>query len=411
MTLRQRSGCRDSDFPLPRRQLRKLRKIEDSLREGPLIRPILERRFFPCNIVLGYRSLHGKYPGGRAFGKLKVADRDIEPINSCSATKAGRAAQAEREMIEVSQLRRVNLNRLPVLWELLRCRNVSVAATNLGLTQSTVSAALKDLRDQFEDELLVASGRELVLTDRAQELVPRLRATLELVGALMFDQPYNPSEDRGTFRIATADYVSALLLPEVAHDLAAQAPHAMVQVLHPSIQVAKDLKLGIVDLIIGPEQMIDWIGARTQEQFYCLETCFVDSLIGICPHGEAGHLTDLNSYLKRPHAAIHIHRELPASLEYDILLSQQIRQHNRFLVPSFALLPMLVEQAGLISVIPKSIAQQFAPRYRFEMFEPPVPFPPLTLKLLWARARQNDVRLRWFLDRIADAFRRLQAKL
>ncbi|MGO9356104.1 MAG: LysR family transcriptional regulator [Xanthobacteraceae bacterium] len=313
-------------------------------------------------------------------------------------------------MIEVSQLRKVNLNRLPVLWELLRCRNVSVAATNLGLTQSTVSAALKDLRDQFDDELLVPSGRELALTDRAQELVPRLRAILELAGNLMFDQPYSPSDDRGAFRIATADYVSTLLLPELAEDLATQAPHAMVQVLQPTLKVAKDLKLGIVDLIIGPEQMVDWIGARGQEQSYCLETCLVDSLIGICRPGEARHLTDLRTYLTRAHAAIHIHRELPASLEYDVLVSQQMRQDNRFLVPNFALLPLLVESAGLVSVIPKSIAQHYVSRYAFETFDPPIAFPPLTLKLLWARGREKDLRLRWFLDRIREAFRRLQAK-
>jgi DNA-binding transcriptional LysR family regulator len=348
-----------------------------------------------------------------------VADRGIETIDSYGAMhhepNVGRVVTnerraLERDMIEVSQLRKVNLNRLPVLWELLRCRNVSIAATNLGLTQSTVSAALKDLRDLFDDELLVSAGRELVLTDRAQELVPRLRAILELAGNMMFDQPYNPSDDRSAFRIATADYVSTLLLPELAEDLATHAPHAMVQILQPSIKVATDLKLGVVDLIIGPEQMIDWIGARGQEQQYCLETCLVDSLVGICRSGDAQHLTDLHTYLTRPHVAIHIHRELPASLEYDVLISKKMRQDNRFLVPSFALLPMLVENTGLVSVIPKSIARHYVSRYAFEMFDPPVAFPPLTLKLLWARGREKDLRLRWFLERIREAFRRVQAR-
>ncbi len=313
-------------------------------------------------------------------------------------------------MVEVNQLRKVNLNRLPVLWELLRCRNVSIAASNLCLTQSTVSAALKDLREQFDDELLVPSGRELVLTERAQELVPRLQAILELAEEMMFDEPYDPSTDRGTFRISTADYVSTLLLPELADAFATLAPHVLVQVLEPSTKASKDLGSGIADVIIGPEQMMDWIGARGQEQSYCLEPCFADSLVGICRSGEAQGLTDLNTYLTRPHASIHIHRELPASLEHDVLISRQMRQDNRFLVPDFALLPMLVEKAGLISVVPKSLAARYVSLYAFETFDPPVAFPPLTLHLLWARGREKDVRLHWFLDQIRAAFRRLQAE-
>lgn len=313
-------------------------------------------------------------------------------------------------MVEVNQLRKVNLNRLPVLWELLRCRNVSIAASNLGLTQSTVSAALKDLREQFDDELLIASGRELVLTERAQELVPRLQAMLDLAGDMICDPAYDPAKDRGTFRIATADYVSTLLLPELADALATQAPHVMVQILHPSLKVTNDLKLGIVDLIIGPEQMIDWIGARGQEQYYYTESCLSDSLIGICPIGQAQSLTDLNTYLTRPHAAVHIHRELPASLEYDVLISRQMKQDNRFVVPDFGMLPMLVDRAGLISVVPKSLASRYVKLYAIETFDPPVAFPPLTLTLLWARGREKDLRQRWFLGQVREAFRRLQAE-
>jgi DNA-binding transcriptional LysR family regulator len=88
-------------------------------------------------------------------------------------------------------------------------------------------------------------------------------------------------------------------------------------------------------------------------------------------------------------------------------LSKQMRQDNRFLVPDFALFPMLVETAGLVSVVPKSLASHYSSRYAFKIFDPP--FPPLTLKLLWSRSREKDLRLRWHLDQIREAFRRLQA--
>ena len=78
-------------------------------------------------------------------------------------------------MVHTNLLRSVNLNRLPVLWELLCCRNVSIAAANPNLTTPAVSSTLKSLRELYDDELLTAVGRGFVLTERAQEMVPLLQ--------------------------------------------------------------------------------------------------------------------------------------------------------------------------------------------------------------------------------------------
>ena len=73
-------------------------------------------------------------------------------------------------------LRRVNLNLLPILRELLRQRNVTEAAKRLNLTQSGVSEALGRLRAQFGDDLLVRVGRKMTPTALALELAPQLVA-------------------------------------------------------------------------------------------------------------------------------------------------------------------------------------------------------------------------------------------
>lgn len=316
-------------------------------------------------------------------------------------------------MVDTNVLRNVNLNRLPVLWELLRCRSVSLAAANLCLTQSTVSAALKSLRELFDDELLVPAGRELVLTERAQEIVPLLEATLSILGDLVRAPEFDPGEDDGIFRIGTADYVSFLLLPALAQTLQASAPRLTVQFVAAEARGLQDLKLGLIDVVIGPEQVLDWIGIRGHEGSFHFERCFVDPLVGIrrkpeAPSATAAPKMSLDDYLARPHASVYLHRELPASIEHDVLILKQLRQRNRFLVPEFTLLPMIVAQSDLISLVPRSMATYYAGLYHIALFEPPIEFPPLALNLLWLRGRERDKRFCWFLDAVRASFAALR---
>ena len=64
-------------------------------------------------------------------------------------------------------MRRVDLNLLYVLRELLKDPNTTKVAEKLNLTQSAVSAALGRLRWAFQDDLFVRSGRAMAPTRRA----------------------------------------------------------------------------------------------------------------------------------------------------------------------------------------------------------------------------------------------------
>jgi|SRR5215469_3151822 len=64
--------------------------------------------------------------------------------------------------------KQTRLDLLPILHELLRSRSVTQTARTLGITQPTVSHALRRLRDVFDDDPLVSLGRDLRLTARAE---------------------------------------------------------------------------------------------------------------------------------------------------------------------------------------------------------------------------------------------------
>jgi LysR family nod box-dependent transcriptional activator len=76
---------------------------------------------------------------------------------------------------------RLDLNLLVALDALIEDRNVSMAARRLYLSQPALTGALNRLRDFFGDDLLIPSGRQMMLTPKAEELRGPVREALMLI--------------------------------------------------------------------------------------------------------------------------------------------------------------------------------------------------------------------------------------
>lgn len=129
------------------------------------------------------------------------------------------------------RLRATNLNLLPILRAVLRHRNLTRAAEALNITQSAVSNSLRQLRAHFGDELLLREGRRLRLTEKAKQLIEPLDAALGAVGQVMAAPSFDPATSTRRFRVATADYVTAITAPEMAALMSREAPGVAVQMI------------------------------------------------------------------------------------------------------------------------------------------------------------------------------------
>ena len=87
-----------------------------------------------------------------------------------------------------ASLRSTDLNLLVALQAILKRRNVSRAAEDMGVTQPAMSNTLSRIRELFDDQILVRGPTGFVLTKRAQELEKKIGATLEGVAALISAQ-------------------------------------------------------------------------------------------------------------------------------------------------------------------------------------------------------------------------------
>ncbi len=306
----------------------------------------------------------------------------------------------------IRTLRSININLLPILAELLRCKNVTHAAAFLNLTQSTVSGSLRQLREIFGDDLLIQHGREMELTNRARQLVPALERLIEAAGELFQPNDFNPLTSEINFRVATADYVSGLVAIRVGKLLQTQAPWISFTLMPTPGSTAKDLRVGRLDLIICPNRQANWeaFGISNNDQEFDRDVFMDDMWVAIqwSGHPSAGKELSINEYFARPHA-IYVRTDGRNTIEQNTLEIYGLNQINRFFVPYFTLLPQLVVESDLVALIPASLANQYTKIFPICAFRPPYELPRLELAMAWARSRESDMSLRWLRTIIREA--------
>lgn len=299
-------------------------------------------------------------------------------------------------------LRGVNLNLLPVLDEVLRQRNLTRAAETLNLTQSAVSNSLKLLREHFQDELLVRDGRKLRLTEFAESLLAPIEDAMAAVRQTFAPEAFDPATSRQRFRIATADYVMAIIAPHLAGILSREAPHMAVQMLNARKQSDEDLRAGRIDMVIAPKRMIT--GPRTQRADYLKEAVVAPLLTErlVC----IGHKDDPDlhaglspeRYLERAHAGFFLDYDIHASLEQFHLGETGATQFDRMLTSSFSTLPMIVANSDCLALLPESMARAAKTSLPIDYVASPIEMPPMELVMVLHRRRERDRGMVWLVD-------------
>ncbi len=122
----------------------------------------------------------------------------------------------DRSTIHTMKGSSFDLNHARALHHLLDEAHVTRAARKLGITPAAASNALRRLRDDFGDPLLVRSGRSLVRTPRAEQLRVPAKEIL-LAAERLFEQgrPFDPATASWEVRLTASDRIAELLLPRI----------------------------------------------------------------------------------------------------------------------------------------------------------------------------------------------------
>ncbi len=304
--------------------------------------------------------------------------------------------------ISLRDIKNVDLNLLVVLDVLLEERSVSRAARRLALTQSTVSGMLSRLRDALGDPLFVRARHGIRPTPRAEAMTGPLRRWLDDARALVAPAPFEPARWRGAVTISSTDYMQEALLLPFVRELGKEAPSLRVALAPLVIDgLAEKLAAAALDLAVTtPEFAPPGLPSR---RLYRDE--YVVAMRSAHPLARRRRLT-LDDFCRFDHVLVS-----PTGGAFagpaDTALARLGRERTvRTSVPTFLLVPQMLEVEDLLAVLPRHLVAGRAGRLRVR--PPPLEIPGFDVVAVWHRRLHGDPAHRWLRGRLAQTARLLR---
>lgn len=297
--------------------------------------------------------------------------------------------------------RSFDLNLLPVLVRIHDSGSVSGAATQLGLSQSAVSAALAKLRLKYGDPLFHRVGHGMQPTARMRALIEPVREALSrLDGTLTAEQEFNPRTTEHTFAFAMSDLGEMVFMPKIVRRIRQLAPRASVRsVAATAAQIERGLESGEIDLAVGYFPDLREKSFMEKHLFYHHFVCLLRA-----NHPITATTLSLSQFLSVEHAVVY-----GAGRTYEIferyLRSKKIHRHVVLETPHFMSIPFVISQSDLIVTVPHAVGI-FVKRVHMNIriAQPPVRTPRIDLKMHWHLNFQRDAKNRWLRERVSGLF-------
>lgn len=288
------------------------------------------------------------------------------------------------------------LRLLVALDALLTERNVTRAAERLHLSQPATSSALARLRELLGDPLLVRSGRQMVLTPRAAELLPGLKDVLlrfdQLIGGKRDFVPYSLSR---RFTIAVSDSVGQLLMPAVVERLRREAPGVALRLsAAPPLVPERELASGTLDMVVAHHEAIpEGLGSST---------LYVHRLVAVVrrDHPRIRSRLGLNQFVTTPHVVVFPHA---ASIDDEMRrvfgrAKQPFEQIAAAQSPSVA--AAIVARTDGLALLNEPIARLYADAFGLRVLALPVGIqvPTVAVRAIWHERTQHDFASAWLRE-------------
>lgn len=299
-------------------------------------------------------------------------------------------------------MRRVDLNLLYILKELLIEPNTTKVGEKLGLTQSAVSASLGRLRWAFQDDLFVRSGRAMAPTKRAEGLLEPVEEIIHLIESLVEEVHFEPEKLQRSFTFATTDFLLQIVAGPIIAQLHPVAPHTKV-IFAPFATDTRDrIRSGHLDLMMAPN-----VGGFVDGEQVRFQALYTDHLI-------AAVAEDSDKY---DHTITEAQLVEAAHLEFNPGMiggwksTTQIFLEERGLrlksVAEFTTMTTLLyalRHSDVISIMPSKIVEVLGKDAGVKALSLPYEnLPEFEVGLMWNRSSDNDPEHQWFRDMVEKA--------
>lgn len=294
----------------------------------------------------------------------------------------------------------IDLNLLVAFDALMKERHVTRAATQVGVSQPAMSAALSRLRKLLGDPLFLRSAEGLLPTARARDLSEPIARALGQIEATLVNRPqFVAAKASQTFKLGLSDYPAFVLLPSLLQALAEQAPGVSVNVhaFNNRDHAVDLLDAGVIDAAVG-------VPPTQADGRILTQPILRDELVTILAkdHPAARRGMTMKAYLALAHILVSPEGELFGIV--DQALAQQGKQRRLAVtLPQMFAVPSIVAQTDMTATVMKRVALHSPVARRLVLFPPPVPLPEVVFDLIWHRRSDAHPAQRWFRGFVAEA--------
>jgi DNA-binding transcriptional LysR family regulator len=298
--------------------------------------------------------------------------------------------------------RSIDLNLMPVFEAVYETGSTALAAAHLGMTQPAVSHALRRLRQATGDELFVRQSRRMKPTPKAESLAPLIRAGLEQFHQVLAGtQPFDPSSNNRTFRIAMPDYVEFLLLPRIVRQLASKAPQVRVQVRRMEALFTPpetELQEGVLDAAAGFFPDLRGLNSTLLQQEILREQ---NVLVLRRGHPALKRKMTFEHFASLRHAAV-IYGSEPRGFIDREMAARGFQRRLACATPSFLSALRMVAESDLVACLPAGLVRRFAKEWGLVRRAVPLELPEFVLRLVWPRSAHEDSGHLWLRSLLLD---------
>lgn len=301
--------------------------------------------------------------------------------------------------IDATDERQPDLNLLRVFEAMMRHANVTIAAGQLGLSQSAMSSALGRLRRQFGDPLFVKTRSGMLATPRALELAAPLTEALTLVRkAVVNGTEFNPRTATKVLRIYMTDVGETVLLPALMRYMKSGSSAIRIETAQlPAAEVPIRLETGDLDLAIGYLPNLSGQVRRAglfDEHYVCITRH--DHLFG-----QKASL-QVREFLAAKHVLIESlgsgHQIIERTLD-----AHGMQRNVALCVPHFVVIPLIVASTDLLVTIPSRVADVSSRLVKLKIHPAANPDPELRVfNDYWHERFENEAANRWLRGVICD---------
>ena len=297
-------------------------------------------------------------------------------------------------------MRRVDLNLLYILREMLKEPNTTRVGEKLGLTQSAVSASLGRLRWAFQDELFVRSGRAMAPTKRAEGLLEPVEEIIQRIENLIEEVYFEPEKLQRNFTLATTDFLLQIYAGPIIAHIHPVAPNTRV-IFTPFATDTRDrIRSGHLDLMVAP-----YVGGFAEMEVN-FQVLYTDHLIVAVPADSEKYDEKITE--EQLLGATHLDFN-PGMVGGWKSTTQMFVEEKGLQIKSVAEFTTMttllysLRYSDVISIMPSKVVQALGEDAGVKALELPYETPEFEVGLLWNRSFDNDPEHQWFREMVEKA--------